>query len=646
MEALEELKLTGRLPSPPGVGMTILKLTRGDNFCMEDVARAIQSDPALTGRVLKLTNSARNAAVRPITTVEEAVKRLGVSTLRSVALGFSLISAYREGECASFDFVAFWSRSLARALAAQFVARELERGSPPEAYITGLLSGIGKLALACVHPVQYGKILESNKEEDLLAAERDAFNLDHAQLGCAMLRDWGLPDSIAQVLLHLENKGGNIVGTQSTLDLVEVLSIADPIAAACCAGDVLTSAHRRALENALAQSGLEKDRFQELCDEVAASWQDWGRILRIETRKVPRFVIAGDGAGNPDGSSMQLVRTLPAEDGEDGSEAVPSESLIVLIVDEDELSVRILSKSLSGPQLKILTCTRGEEALAVIMDSLPDIILCNHQLRGTSGEELVATLRACAEVEQVYFVLMSASTDDKAELKAYRSGVDDFMTKPADPELVRAHIEAGARQVATKRKLEAARREREAQMADLAVLNRKLKKASLTDPLTELPNRRAAMDALKSTWSRARRTPSSQVSLIMMDIDHFKSVNDQYGHDVGDEVLRQTAAVFEEQCRGGERVARIGGEEFLLICGPDLNDNLEVLAERLRQAVESRHITFGDFDGHVTISVGLASGDAKTEDYEVVLRRADEALYKAKESGRNQVCVLPSEAML
>ena len=130
-ETFDELRASGRLPTPPGVGMAVLKITQREDFSTEDLSRAISADPALTGRLLQIANSATHAGVRPATTVADAAMRLGVRAVRNVALGFSLLSAHRTGACARFDYDRFWSASLARAVAARAISERLAAWTGP-----------------------------------------------------------------------------------------------------------------------------------------------------------------------------------------------------------------------------------------------------------------------------------------------------------------------------------------------------------------------------------------------------------------------------------------------------------------------------------------------------------------------------------
>src|SRR5262245_9969914 len=178
---LDELKLSGQLPSPTGVGLAILELTRGEDYSMGEITKVIQSDPALTGRILKIANSAGFASARPVTTVSQAAMRLGVRSVRNVALGFTLVSGNRSGTCKGFDYESYWAHSLAVAVMSQGLASQLKVVAPADAFTCGLLSGVGTLALASIHADRYAQMLERAQQShtDVLLMERETFDLDH-----------------------------------------------------------------------------------------------------------------------------------------------------------------------------------------------------------------------------------------------------------------------------------------------------------------------------------------------------------------------------------------------------------------------------------------------------------------------------------
>ncbi len=172
--------------------------------------------------------------------------------------------------------------------------------------------------------------------------------------------------------------------------------------------------------------------------------------------------------------------------------------------------------------------------------------------------------------------------------------------------------------------------------AELAVTNRRLHDVALTDSLTGFPNRRYAMDRLAEEWSAMRRH-KRQLSVMMVDIDEFKSVNDTYGHDVGDLVLRQVSAAIREGLRGHDVVARMGGDEFIAIC-PDGNlQQAMACAERVRQAVAALTVRTGMLQLKSSVSVGVAEQTESMPGPDALMKIADQGLYMAKQRGRNRV---------
>src|SRR6185503_13679386 len=165
---------------------------------------------------------------------------------------------------------------------------------------------------------------------------------------------------------------------------------------------------------------------------------------------------------------------------------------------------------------------------------------------------------------------------------------------------------------------------------------------SMTDALTELPNRRYAMKRLEKEWATSSRS-HQPLSVILLDIDHFKNVNDTYGHDVGDEVLRSTARAVHRVLRTSDTCTRMGGEEFLVICPGTPLDGALQLAERIRAEVEANQVQLPVFtQGHVTISLGVGCNTAAGSDsIDVLLKTADEGVYHAKRLGRNRVALAP-----
>jgi diguanylate cyclase (GGDEF)-like protein len=172
-------------------------------------------------------------------------------------------------------------------------------------------------------------------------------------------------------------------------------------------------------------------------------------------------------------------------------------------------------------------------------------------------------------------------------------------------------------------------------LAELAVLNRTLEQAALTDPLTGLPNRRYALDRLSQEWASSQRS-RTPLTCMVVDLDHFKQVNDTYGHDAGDQVLREVAVVLRKTLRATDVVCRIGGEEFVVICRDTDTVTSWNCAERLRQNVAEHVTRVGSAEIHMTISIGIAHGGSSVNDVEMLLKQADLATYESKKAGRNR----------
>jgi diguanylate cyclase (GGDEF)-like protein len=172
--------------------------------------------------------------------------------------------------------------------------------------------------------------------------------------------------------------------------------------------------------------------------------------------------------------------------------------------------------------------------------------------------------------------------------------------------------------------------------AELAVAHRRLEQDALTDVLTGLPNRRYLIDRLAHDWAAARRG-GTPLACMVVDIDHFKAVNDTWGHDIGDAVLRAVARVLQQEVRGSDVVCRLGGEEFVVVSATDFDSAMRC-AERLRSAIEIQVVSeVNPIEGPVTVSIGVAVRNEQTRSPEGLLKAADEALFYAKRSGRNHV---------
>lgn len=290
----------------------------------------------------------------------------------------------------------------------------------------------------------------------------------------------------------------------------------------------------------------------------------------------------------------------------------------VLIADDDALSLRILQDSLQAWNYDAVLARNGLEAWEILqLSDAPNLVILDWVMPGMDGLDICRNVRKMNR-NYVYIILLTAKASREDIILGLESGADDYMIKPFYPEELKSRLKIGQR---------------------IIDLEQRIMRLARTDYLTGLLNRRAFMERLESENSRAQRE-NKPLSLIVMDIDHFKMVNDSYGHQVGDLVLQELAATISRTCRLYDFVGRYGGEEFI-ICLPGAGQaNACLTAERMRTAIENAEMLIPDQDVvvKITASFGVASlqpGDEPNIDR--LIKRADDALYKAKRQGRNRV---------
>ena len=669
---LTELKASGNLPSPTGVALTILELSREENTNTEDMAVVLQGDPALAGQILKYANSASSGSRDRITSLNDALVRLGMSMVRQLCLGFSILSNARNGPCAGFDYQHYWTRSLATAVSAQALAKHVKRIAPDEAFTCGLLGNIGELALASVYPVEYAKVLDAwhdaQRASDITVRriqqlEERKLSINHNQASATILEDWGLPESYSYAALHFEDDDWDPLPETNTHDdqgkvLARIMNVA-ALAADIC---LETGPDRHALVLQFMKLGKEfgksEDDWIRMYDGILAEWERMGQVLDILTGNVPsmenlvRRARSADPVVKPrrrprveldrttEYESDQRILANAAPQIEDETDS--DRGLDILIATDSEVDARILEKVLGKAGHHLTRAADGREALSLALQKSPELILTDWLMPEMDGLELTRTLRKSEHAASTYIIVMTAQDGNDELVEAFESGINDYMVKPINHRILHARLGAAHRLIKLQ---EQARRDREEirrVLAEQSILNRRLQQMALEDQLTKLPNRRAGLDYLDKEWSRSVRN-SEPLLCMLLDIDHFKRVNDTYGHDAGDIVLQRTAQVMQDVMRESDVVCRFGGEEFLVICpGADV-EVAKRLGDRIRSAIAKNHINTAEFDGSITVSIGVAVRGQWHTSVKDLIKQADEALYAAKEAGRNLVCIANSE---
>jgi two-component system cell cycle response regulator len=335
-----------------------------------------------------------------------------------------------------------------------------------------------------------------------------------------------------------------------------------------------------------------------------------------------------DGAGATP-PAREVATSLPVQSTADKAPAAEPRSRI-LVVDDHEDNIEVLRVRLESWGYGVSAAENGADALAFVERTPPDLILLDVMMPEIDGIEVARRIKANKALPFIPIIMQTAldSTEDKVE--GLEAGADDYITKPIDF----AELKARLRSMLRIKRLQEALEEREKELLEV---NERLRYMSQTDGLTGLDNRRHLNERIDEMFQHAQRL-NEPFSLVMCDLDKFKSVNDTYGHQAGDEVLKQLAKILKDEAREIDRVGRYGGEEFMLLLPGTVLDAAVTFAERVRKTIEAHTFTFDGGTLQRTASFGVSGlPHPKVDQSDALVRTADDALYVAKEAGRNRV---------
>jgi two-component system cell cycle response regulator len=298
------------------------------------------------------------------------------------------------------------------------------------------------------------------------------------------------------------------------------------------------------------------------------------------------------------------------------------EGLKLLVADDSAVYRKLVEQTLAERQYTILFAKSGREAIAVFAEHQPSFVITDWMMPDLSGIELCENIRRNFQKTYTYIIILTSITEKSEVVKGLAAGADDYLTKPFDREELLARVGVGRRVVGLHRQIEAK--------------NRLLEQLALTDALTNLPNRRAIEDWAARQLSGAARYGFS-FWIVMADLDNFKNVNDSYGHEAGDAVLKRFAEILKANSRRSDICGRVGGEEFLFSLTYTTQENAKLVVDRIRRELEATKFNFDGNTLTITASFGVAGfAGTSTPDLSQLVSQADAALYSAKRLGRNR----------
>jgi two-component system cell cycle response regulator len=300
-----------------------------------------------------------------------------------------------------------------------------------------------------------------------------------------------------------------------------------------------------------------------------------------------------------------------------------------VVADDDRIATAILERSLARWGVDVTVVHDGDAAWRVLTaEATPDLAIVDWMMPGIDGIELCRRIRASPALASLYVLLLTGRASRADLVAGLDAGADDYMVKPIDAEELRARVHVGTRVVTLQRRLTE-------RVSELQLARDHLARLASTDALTKLYSRRWWFELATIEYARSLRSDRG-FSMLAIDIDFFKTVNDTFGHEAGDRVLQQFADVLRSESRQGDIVGRIGGEEFALLLPETSLGAAEILARRITESCRTMSVvTARGTTVRVTCSTGVTEMTGDDDSLEAVLRRADSALYDAKRSGRD-----------
>jgi two-component system, cell cycle response regulator len=295
----------------------------------------------------------------------------------------------------------------------------------------------------------------------------------------------------------------------------------------------------------------------------------------------------------------------------------------VLVADDSTVYRKLVEQTLAEEDCVVVFAKSGTQAIEILEQGHPDLVITDWNMPDRTGIELCQRIRASGPVPYTYIILLTGKTEKENVVKGLSAGADDYLTKPFDRDEFLARVRVGRRLIDLHRQIEAK--------------NRLLEELALTDSLTGLPNRRA-IEAWSSRQLSGAARHGFSFWMVLIDLDHFKRINDTYGHEAGDTVLKKFAEILRGRTRLADISGRIGGEEFLFVLTHADEGGAMLVVDRIRQELAVERFDFGGEAVQVTASFGIAGFSGKFAiGFEEMLAQADDALYRAKDGGRNRI---------
>jgi HD-like signal output (HDOD) protein/CheY-like chemotaxis protein len=431
-------RAAGKLPSSKSAAFMVMRLCQDEKVSLMELARAIQHDPALSGRIIKIANGANPSKSRPIASVTtDTLALIGIHATRQALLGMSVISDCKNGPCKSFDYEYFWSRAVATACAAHAINAASRVAPSPEIFNCGLMSGIGQLALATAYPEIYGEILSQFSNafpEALMQAERERLGIDQRAAMTLVLQDLGMPKLFMDALYYHEDPASSGFPENSRLlRLTLTLKMASLLADSRMQEEVNADLAAQIASCGVAL-GLDQEQLDDVARQTTTGLRNWARLMNIQLQHYPPRKLP----------KPEIPVTLKKEPS---PEAIPQAAapLRITIVSADKKQRAQLEKFLISAGHSVSIADNGPAILKMTEQKHTEVIIADWLLPGMDGIRLCSDVRALSGNKPLYFILLSHSKDERRMMDAYEAGVDEVMRSPVNMRLLAARLLAAQR---------------------------------------------------------------------------------------------------------------------------------------------------------------------------------------------------------
>lgn len=636
-----------QLPMVPAIALKLFNLTHDDNTKFDDLARLIETEPSLSAKILQHVNSAAFALPNPVGSIHRAVNLLGFSAVRRTALALIFFNRFnKQGTNRAFDPLFFWQHCLFVASLSRRIALALAHPDPERVYTAGLLHDIGKAVLETCGRRSYSDYIATlnSRSHSTLDKERHYFGMTHSEIGYLLCLEWGLPESVAAVVINHHQP--TVMSPNAEFDAdTAMVSFADYIAwmhgIASFSIESQPALSKKVLDT-IDTSRLDLENLLQEVDKEMFSIRDFFGIEFPDVYKLRATLVQTSIALSQNTIDQADVKILETGREIPSSLTAPHQSL-----DPDHfvpMTLEAIRRDFDLDHVMMFTIDPIRRSLvSTYFRPEPDSSRTSQSIEIPIGSKSGLLLNCLREKKPI---LINAKDDpDNPILK--QLDINECFTAPILQHRRLIGLITAYNSVSKKTLPQILLTEIMpiAHQLGIALLNAKRyddeKKRAQMDSLTQLLNKRAIDHALARIFQQ-HRSKLEKLAIGFVDIDKFKLFNDTCGHQAGDEIIRTVAEILTRLTRPDDIIGRYGGEEFLFVLNGVNTAGALSYAERIRSELEHHGKIISPKFNHLalTVSIGISLYHPDFSNYSEMIEAADQAMYRAKNEGRNRVIVL------